>query len=325
MNDQFPRQPYGAAYNRNLRPRDDEDAEYGWMQQGRQGHPARDAWHDSDPYRQTTDHRYEQHSWDRGGRRRGAYGIDMSRDVESHQAYGQNPNQFYGQGAFSDEARYPREAFRERYSQYPDQDRHAGRDYSRDYGRDYDREFTEFGGRSGGTPRYQREYERNGNYPDYGAVYSRALDGGYSGEGRERFARANQDFGSGGGWYSFDQSRQAQGFRGRAPKGYERSDERVKEDICERLMHDPYVDATEISVTVKSGLVTLEGTVNDRQQKHQAEDLVDATSGVKDVRNNLTVTRQQNQSWDLGSQGGTREGLQGAVQQGSTGASKDAH
>ena len=38
--------------------------------------------------------------------------------------------------------------------------------------------------------------------------------------------------------------------RGRGPKGYTRSDERIREDVNDRLSDDPFVDASEIEVMV---------------------------------------------------------------------------
>src|SRR5687768_5171077 len=37
-------------------------------------------------------------------------------------------------------------------------------------------------------------------------------------------------------------------YAGRGPKGYQRSDERIKEEVCDRLTADPDVDALEIEV-----------------------------------------------------------------------------
>lgn len=99
------------------------------------------------------------------------------------------------------------------------------------------------------------------------------------------------------------------GFRGRAPKGYERSDERIREDVCECLTQDPRIDAAEISVTVKSGVVTLEGSVDDRSQKYRVEDIADNVSGVKDVQNRLNVSRSLSGS----TQGSTLGGDQGSL------------
>lgn len=77
--------------------------------------------------------------------------------------------------------------------------------------------------------------------------------------------------------------------KGRGPKNYTRSDERIKEDINDRLSDDPWVDASEIEVTVSSGEVTLTGTVTDRNDKRRAEDLAEAVSGVKNVENRIRV------------------------------------
>ena len=79
-------------------------------------------------------------------------------------------------------------------------------------------------------------------------------------------------------------------YRGRGPKGYQRSDERVREDLCERLMDAADVDASEISVEVSSGEVTLAGSVPDRRMKREAEDIAEDVMGVKQVHNALRVT-----------------------------------
>ena len=78
-------------------------------------------------------------------------------------------------------------------------------------------------------------------------------------------------------------------FTGRGPKNYRRPDERILEDVSDRLIDDAMVDASEIVVQVKQGDVTLSGTVRDRDQKRRAEDLSDRVSGVKDVINALRI------------------------------------
>lgn len=78
--------------------------------------------------------------------------------------------------------------------------------------------------------------------------------------------------------------------RGKGPKGYTRSSERILEDANERLMHDREVDASGISVTCADCEITLDGTVNSRHEKRRAEEIVDDISGVKHVQNNLRVT-----------------------------------
>ncbi|WP_245986264.1 BON domain-containing protein [Azospirillum thermophilum] len=66
-------------------------------------------------------------------------------------------------------------------------------------------------------------------------------------------------------------------------------DERIREDINDRLTDDPYVDASDIDVTVSNGEVTLSGHVDHRTVRRRAEDLAESVSGVTHVQNNLRV------------------------------------
>ena len=77
--------------------------------------------------------------------------------------------------------------------------------------------------------------------------------------------------------------------RGKGPKGFTRSDERIKDDINCRLTDDAYVDASEIDVAVENSEVILTGTVPDRSSKRRAEDIAELVSGVKNVENRLRV------------------------------------
>jgi osmotically-inducible protein OsmY len=79
-------------------------------------------------------------------------------------------------------------------------------------------------------------------------------------------------------------------FRGKGPKGYQRSDERIQEDINDRLSDDDSVDASDIEVKVEKGEVTLSGKVSDRNAKRRAEDVVEMISGVKNVENRIRVS-----------------------------------
>jgi hypothetical protein len=82
---------------------------------------------------------------------------------------------------------------------------------------------------------------------------------------------------------------------GRGPKGYQRSDERIREDICERLMTSPY-DASDVEVTVLQGEVTLTGTVRSRADKWGIEDVADSILGVQDVHNQIRLNRGEAQT-----------------------------
>ena len=81
-------------------------------------------------------------------------------------------------------------------------------------------------------------------------------------------------------------------YSGRGPKDYQRSDERVREEICDCMTDDPMLDASEITVVVNKGEVILSGTVTSREQKRRAEDVAERISGVKDVTNQLRVSRE---------------------------------
>lgn len=78
-------------------------------------------------------------------------------------------------------------------------------------------------------------------------------------------------------------------FRGRGPQGYRRSDERIREDICDLLTERGDVDPSAVQVRVQNCEVTLEGAVPDRRMKRVAEDIAEATRGVRDVHNRLRV------------------------------------
>jgi hypothetical protein len=77
--------------------------------------------------------------------------------------------------------------------------------------------------------------------------------------------------------------------QGRLPKGYTRSDERIREDVCERL--GMALDASEVEVRVEGGIVSLSGTVLDRQTKYQLEEISEHVLGVTDVQNQVTILR----------------------------------
>ena len=80
--------------------------------------------------------------------------------------------------------------------------------------------------------------------------------------------------------------------RGRGPKNYRRSDERIREDVNDRLMDDPHIDASDIEVGLANGEVVLTGTVDSRLAKRHAEDLAESVSGVTHVQNNIRVRQQ---------------------------------
>lgn len=123
----------------------------------------------------------------------------------------------------------------------------------------------------------------------FGADYR---EHGYAGrdrtEDRGFWDRATDEVAS---WFGDEDAaqRRERDHRGRGPKDYIRSDERIREDANDRLTDDPRIDASNIALTVQTGEVTLNGTVDSRAEKRRAEDLVERISGVKHVQNNLRV------------------------------------
>lgn len=140
-------------------------------------------------------------------------------------------------------------------------------------GREQERERPDYAWERRGYSREGRLWERE--HPDY-AWERRGLSWG---RGRPGYERA--EAGDAGGPYV-----------GRGPKGYRRSDERIREDVCDRLADHPQVDASEIEVEVHNGEVTLSGTVESRYEKRLAEDIADAVSGVQDIHNRLRVVQR---------------------------------
>lgn len=180
----------------------------------------------------------------------------------------------------------------------PNQGVSQGGDYQRrDFqGREYGQEY---GGRSQG---YQ-----GGGQGNYGGTPTHD-DWGYVEASRDPWRNRNWNQGSGTGMYGSDQnfrgsdySGSQQSHRGRGPKGYTRSDERLKELICERLTDDPNIDASEVTIEVAGQSVKLTGTIDDRRAKYEIEEMVERIGGVKDIDNQLRVQSSQSRGGAEGS------------------------
>ena len=164
-------------------------------------------------------------------------------------------------------------------------------------------DYGEYGDLAGGSD------TRSGAYRNYGSLrnsgrstgsygdegYRTGESGGWRGDGGlgrgyradyestlrsqpHRYGSQYGDYGMGG-----------QSYRGRGPKNYTRSDDRIREDLNEQLMDADDVDASDVSIEVKDGVVTLSGSVEQRWIKHRIEDMADDCNGVKDVRNEIRV------------------------------------
>lgn len=82
---------------------------------------------------------------------------------------------------------------------------------------------------------------------------------------------------------------------GKGPKNYVRSDERMREDICERLSAQPY-DWSDVEVHVSDGEATLTGTVPTREMKYVGERIAESVRGIRDVMNQMRVAQEPRRS-----------------------------
>lgn len=88
--------------------------------------------------------------------------------------------------------------------------------------------------------------------------------------------------------------------KGKGPRGYQRSEERIKEDVCDRLCDHPAIDATNVNIEVSGTEVVLSGTVSSKEEKRRAEDIAESVSGVRDVENRIKVSETSTGSYSNG-------------------------
>ncbi len=175
-------------------------------------------------------------------------------------------------------------------------DRNDAQNYNRDSSREagYENRFGSAGMK--GPRRYSNEsmqprrplqdeyssFEGTTNRPYYGGEEGEFPFGGSIPE-RNRSASFNADErASRGRWTAGEHF-------GKGPKGYQRSDERIREEVCEMLTEHGDLDASNVDVHVENAIVYLRGSVEDRRSKRIAEDVAEQASGVKDVRNELSL------------------------------------
>ncbi|HSL54900.1 MAG TPA: BON domain-containing protein [Pyrinomonadaceae bacterium] len=262
-----------------------------------------------------------------GEGREGRYGESGGRSYGGGSSYGRGGSGggSYGGGSYGggrESERYGREGRggRENWSGGRSYDRQSSSGGGRESGRegywgrgwenerDDDMRESRYGsyGRSGAERGYSegmRDYSQGYNYPtgfrsgeshgERGRSYDYDRDRYGQGEERGWWDRASDAVAS---WFGdedaerrrhMDQQREHR--RGRGPKGYRRSDERIKEDVNDRLSDDYYIDASDVEVSVSNTEVTLTGTVNSREDKRRAEDIAESVSGVTNVENRLRV------------------------------------
>ncbi len=173
------------------------------------------------------------------------------------------------------------------------------------YGRNQSRQsFYGQGGDYAGSSESGYDYQQRGNqFRDRNqdnqerGWWERTTDEVASWFGDDEAGRRRADDSRAGDYSQFQNSGQQTSHRGRGPKNYRRSDERIKEDISDRLTDYPYLDASDIEIEVNSGgEVVLTGMVESRYSKRMAEDIAENVSGVTHLENRLRVKSANNQA-----------------------------
>jgi osmotically-inducible protein OsmY len=241
----------------------------------------------------------------RGSEESYSRGYGRSSDEPYYRGYGRGSEESYsrGYGRSSDQQYY-------RSSGYYDEPYYGGSSYgsyynepyrSRQYGTGYGSYYNEpYGSYDYGRYEYgdrsREPYYRRGEEGRYRESYER----GRYGRGADRgfFERVGDELRS---WFGDEEAerrrqmdaRRSESHSGRGPRGYQRSDERIREDVNDRLTDDWRVDASDIEVTVSSGVVTLSGRVDNRDDKRRAEEIAEDVKGVKDVTNQLRIGQSE--------------------------------
>lgn len=218
---------------------------------------------------------------------------------------------------------------REVRSWFNDDDQNYGRGHERNLGRNYGRNYPDYGSdQARAWTGRDRDYgqERDPGEDRYGGASS------YRGAGRDRshpFGEQDRQeassrqagYSPGGTSFVYSEFWLVPGpHRGVGPKGYRRSKERIKEEICERLQQHGRIDASDIEIDVEDeGEVRLSGTVERRDIKRLAEDVAESVSGVHDVQNQIRVQRREDSGRDFSGSDPSRHD-ESSYQEGLTGS-----
>jgi len=186
-----------------------------------------------------------------------------------------------------------------------------------DFNNPYWRENRQFGQQIGNQPynnfRQQYSGQQFGGQPfsNYPGPQHSGNNSGRWNESNYRDSQSSNNYGRSGNFNSDANEQNRQGsvrvnehgnlwssgpHKGKGPKGYHRSDERIKEDISDRLMDDGLLDASNIEIEVSNNEVILSGNVDSRDAKRRAEELCESIAGVNNVENRLHISRDNNWS-----------------------------
>lgn len=199
---------------------------------------------------------------------------------------------YYSRGEFSD-WEYERKPYTRNFGferqQMPGRSRRRDREFEQDLRQAWENDPEEEENREYG---YDRSYSR-GFYGFNREPYrsSAGFEERYWGE-QERGAEETSDYVS----YAYEEPDYYEEwwavpgpYEGVGPRGYQRSDERIFEDVCERITQHGRIDARDVDVHVENGVVTLSGEVDDRRTKRLMEDTIENVPGLADIHNELRV------------------------------------
>ncbi|MCD9019386.1 BON domain-containing protein [Parachryseolinea silvisoli] len=215
-----------------------------------------------------------------GGSYEGGYGNRGYND-DDYNSYGRYGNQ-YNRGSYNNQ--YDRG----NYSNYGSSGGYGNSNFGSGYG-------------------YGRGYDYNRGQHDQGSIGNAGSYGTIGSYGNEQYRdrgvwdKAKDEVSS---WFGNEDAERRREMdrrfiaqhRGKGPRGYSRSDDRIKEDVNDRLSDNPYIDASDVEVSVSNGEVVLSGKVTDRHDKRRAEDIAEGVSGVRNVENRIRVQSEIGES-----------------------------
>ena len=202
------------------------------------------------------------------------------------------PGSGMGQGQYAPQSGNYRSIHRTDYGHSGSWGGSSGAMAGSEYGRNHGTHSPSYGIGDGRRPSWQHRWpEDEHRYAERG--YRPRSEEGYTWFGEEQAERQRELDSRMADREEFGQMHNGgKSFRGVGPKAYRRSDERIREDISDRLSEDEVLDASGIELLVKDAEVTLNGTVDSRRSKRRAEDICESVSGVQHVQNNLRLRQE---------------------------------
>lgn len=256
----------------------------------------RDNWRDD--WDEDYEERQGQSGYSAGSREYGRYG-DGSGSTRSGWSRRYNTPTGY-----SGRSRGRGERYGESGDQSMDYERQRGQDWEGSYSEPYPYQSDEYGYAQSGssTGRYSGSRGSEGGQYRYGQGYGQeSRRGDYEGQSMGEYS-GSRGYQRGQSGFRQGYEEERRNYAGHGPKGWQRSDERIREDVNETLARHSDIDPSDVEVKIENGVVTLEGTVQDRWMKRHMEDVVYSVFGVQDVHNRVSVSRTNGQNDQSGNQ-----------------------